>query len=68
MKAVAIVIFPAILLVIGCAILDAAWYYYILSIAIGDGIGALALLTYMQLQDHSDKPIIKFYESEISED
>jgi hypothetical protein len=45
-----IVIIPAILLVIGCIVINASWYYYPIAVVAGGIIGLLALMTYYQIK------------------
>jgi hypothetical protein len=59
MKALPFFITPTIILIIVCVILNATWPYYIIAWAAGNGFGVLALLTWLQLKDNSDRPYIK---------
>jgi hypothetical protein len=59
MKAVIFITVPTILLIVGCIILNTSWPYYIIAWAAGNGIGALALLTWWQVKDSSEEPKIK---------
>lgn len=49
MKALLIIIAPAVLLIVTFAIIGVEWYYYLIGLVVGDGIGALILLTLIQI-------------------
>jgi len=59
MKATLFIAAPTILLIVGCIVLNASWPYYIVAWAAGNGIGALALLTWWQVKDSSKEPKVK---------
>jgi hypothetical protein len=61
MKSLLFLITPTIILIVGCIFLNVSWPYYIITFAVGNGIGVLALLTWFQLKDNSNRPYIKFY-------
>ena len=59
MKSLLFFIAPTIILIVACIIINVTWPYYIIAWAAGNGFGALALLTYIQLKDNSGRPYIK---------
>lgn len=61
MKLITIFLTPIIISIGFCAIINAAWPYYIITFCFGSGIGALAVLTWFQLKNNSDRPYIKLY-------
>jgi hypothetical protein len=61
MKSLLFLTTPTVILIAGCIFLNVLWPYYIIAWAAGNGFGVLALLTWFQLKDNSDRPYIKFY-------
>jgi Na+/melibiose symporter-like transporter len=66
LKSVAIIISPAVFLVALGFILHWHFAWIIVAYCAGIGIGFLALLTWVQVRDNSDKPNIKIEKDENS--
>jgi hypothetical protein len=54
---------PTGILIVLCVFCNAGWPYYIISFAVGNGIGVLAVFTAVQIEKCDNKPTIKIKEN-----